>query len=147
MDSMSGCDIRLVFTFPPKDSTLQYKNCVNLCNNFPRISTLLLPTVSESLTPIVMNILVCIDRRRKSNLCFIAGTALWPRGTTLWPSGTTLWPRGTTLWPCVDSLVLNLQSCICSKARLTGYIIEIIINSSLIKGVMIKNVRNFNLLV
>ena len=25
MDSMSGCDIRLVFTFPPKDSTLQYK--------------------------------------------------------------------------------------------------------------------------
>ena len=26
MDSMSGCDIRPVFTFPPKDSTLQYKN-------------------------------------------------------------------------------------------------------------------------
>ena len=26
MDSMSGCDIRLVSTFPPKDSTLQYKN-------------------------------------------------------------------------------------------------------------------------
>ena len=26
MDSMSGCDIRLVFTFPPKDSTVQYKN-------------------------------------------------------------------------------------------------------------------------
>ena len=23
---MSGCGIRLVFTFPPKDSTLQYKN-------------------------------------------------------------------------------------------------------------------------
>jgi len=23
MDSMSGCDIRLVFTFPTKDSTLQ----------------------------------------------------------------------------------------------------------------------------
>ena len=23
---MSGCDIRLVFTFPPKDNTLQYKN-------------------------------------------------------------------------------------------------------------------------
>ena len=22
IDSMSGCDIRLVFTFPPKDSTL-----------------------------------------------------------------------------------------------------------------------------
>ena len=26
IDSMSGCDTRLVFTFPPKDSTLQYKN-------------------------------------------------------------------------------------------------------------------------
>ena len=41
MDSMSGCDIRLVFTFPPKDSTLQYKKCVHLWNNFPCISTLL----------------------------------------------------------------------------------------------------------
>ena len=40
MDPMSGCDIRLVFTFPPKDSTLQYKNCVHLWNNFPSISTL-----------------------------------------------------------------------------------------------------------
>ena len=26
MDPMSGCDIRLVFTFPPKDSTVHYKN-------------------------------------------------------------------------------------------------------------------------
>ena len=40
MDSMSGCDIRLVFTFPPKDNTLQYKKCVHLWNNFPCISTL-----------------------------------------------------------------------------------------------------------
>ena len=40
MDSISGCDIRLVFTFPPKDSTLQYKKCVHLWNNFPCISTL-----------------------------------------------------------------------------------------------------------
>ena len=30
IDSMSGGDIRLVFTFPPKDSALQYKKCVNL---------------------------------------------------------------------------------------------------------------------
>ena len=28
IDSMSGCDIRFVFTFPPKDSTLQYKKNV-----------------------------------------------------------------------------------------------------------------------
>ena len=40
MDYMSGCDIRLVFTFPPKDSTLQYKKSVHLWNNFPCISTL-----------------------------------------------------------------------------------------------------------
>ena len=30
MDSMSGSDNRLVFTFSPKDSTLQYKKCVHL---------------------------------------------------------------------------------------------------------------------
>ena len=40
MDPMSGFDIRLVFTLPPKDSTLQYKKCVHLWNNFPCISTL-----------------------------------------------------------------------------------------------------------
>ena len=28
MDPMSGCDTRLVFTLPPRDSTLQYKRCV-----------------------------------------------------------------------------------------------------------------------
>ena len=32
--------IRLVFTFPPKDSTLQYKKFVHLWNNFPCIITL-----------------------------------------------------------------------------------------------------------
>ena len=38
---MSGFDIRLVFTFPPKDITLQYKRCLHLGNNFPCISTLI----------------------------------------------------------------------------------------------------------
>ena len=28
---MSGFDSRLVFTFQPRDSTLQYKRCVHLC--------------------------------------------------------------------------------------------------------------------
>ena len=42
MDSMSGCNIRLVITFPPKDSTLQYKKCVHFLNNFLCISTLVL---------------------------------------------------------------------------------------------------------
>ena len=41
MDSMSGCNIRLVFPFPPKDSTLQNKKCVYLWNNFPCIRTFL----------------------------------------------------------------------------------------------------------
>ena len=40
MDPMSGCDIRLVFTLPPKDNTLQYKRCVHLWTNFPCIITL-----------------------------------------------------------------------------------------------------------
>ena len=42
MDPMSGFDIRLVFTLPPKDSIhcRQYKGCVHLWNNFPCISTL-----------------------------------------------------------------------------------------------------------
>ena len=30
MDPMSGCDIRLVFTLPPRDSLLQYEKCVHL---------------------------------------------------------------------------------------------------------------------
>ena len=34
------CDIRLVFTLPPRDSTLQYKRCAHLWNNFPCIITL-----------------------------------------------------------------------------------------------------------
>ena len=29
MDPISGFDIRLVFTLPPRDSTLQYKRCVH----------------------------------------------------------------------------------------------------------------------
>jgi len=41
MDSMSGFDIRLVFTLPPRDSTLQYKRCVHLWNKFPCITTLI----------------------------------------------------------------------------------------------------------
>ena len=39
MDPMSGCAIRLVFTLPPRDSTLQYKRCVHFWNNFPCIIT------------------------------------------------------------------------------------------------------------
>ena len=42
MDSMSGCDIRFVITLLARDSTLQYKKCVHLWNNFPCVSTLVL---------------------------------------------------------------------------------------------------------
>ena len=40
MDPMSGFSILLVFTLPPRDSTLQYKRCAHLWNNFPCIKTL-----------------------------------------------------------------------------------------------------------
>jgi len=40
MDPMSGLDIRLVFTLPPRDITLQYKRCVHFWNNFPCITSL-----------------------------------------------------------------------------------------------------------
>ena len=41
MDRMSGFDIRLVFTVPPRDSTMQYKRFWHLWNNFPCINTLI----------------------------------------------------------------------------------------------------------
>ena len=40
MNPMSGFDIRLVLTLPPRDSTLQYKRCVHLWNNFICITSL-----------------------------------------------------------------------------------------------------------
>ena len=40
MDPMSGCNIRLVFTLPPRDSTLQYKRWVYFWNNFSCITFL-----------------------------------------------------------------------------------------------------------
>ena len=43
MDPISDFDIRLVFTLPPRDSTLQYKRCVHFWNNFPCL-TILGPT-------------------------------------------------------------------------------------------------------
>ena len=39
-----GFDIRLVFTLPPRDSTLQYKRCVLFWNNFPCATSLLSTT-------------------------------------------------------------------------------------------------------
>ena len=40
MDPMAGFDIRLLFTLPPRDSTLQFKRCVHFWNNFPCITFL-----------------------------------------------------------------------------------------------------------
>jgi len=42
MNPMSGCNIRLVYTLPPWDSTLQYKRCEHFWNNFPCITFLYL---------------------------------------------------------------------------------------------------------
>ena len=41
MDPISGCNICLVFTFPPSDRTLQYKRCVHFWNNFSCIKSLI----------------------------------------------------------------------------------------------------------
>ena len=40
MDPMTGFDIRLVFTLPPRDRTLQYKRCVHFWNNFSCLTIL-----------------------------------------------------------------------------------------------------------
>ena len=40
MDPTTGCNIRLVFTLPPRDSKLQYKISIHLWNNVPCIITL-----------------------------------------------------------------------------------------------------------
>ena len=45
MDPMLDFDIRLVFTLPPRDSTLQYKRCVFFWNNFPCITSLHRPDI------------------------------------------------------------------------------------------------------
>ena len=40
MDPISDFDIRLVFTLPPRDITMQYKRCVHFWNNFPCLTIL-----------------------------------------------------------------------------------------------------------
>ena len=49
MDPMSGFHIRLVFTLPLSDSTLQYERCVHLWNNFPCIKSLVHTDYGKSL--------------------------------------------------------------------------------------------------
>ena len=76
MDPMSGCDNpTLVFTLEPKDSTLQYKKCVHLWNNFDA----LLPWInlsslikSKNLNSLFWFICVKIDNTRLYDriLCF-----------------------------------------------------------------------------
>ena len=45
MGPLAGFDIRLVFTLPPRDSTLQYKRCVHFWNNYPCITFLTKPKI------------------------------------------------------------------------------------------------------
>ena len=55
MDPMSGFGIRLVFTLPPRDSTLQYKRCVHFWNNFPCIAPLLCPVCIIFKNPVFLH--------------------------------------------------------------------------------------------
>ena len=54
---MSGCDIHLVFTLPLRDSTLKYKRCVQLWNNFPYIT----PLVTGVLTKIGIELQISVE--------------------------------------------------------------------------------------
>ena len=67
MDPMSGFDIRLMFTLPPSDSTLQYKRCVHLWNNFPCIKSLSSTT------------LVCKDKRTRKSECLAKAQFLYAK--------------------------------------------------------------------
>jgi len=55
MEPMSGCNICLVFTLPPRDSTLQYKRCVHFWNNFPCIKSLIFILVVNPLNSLEEN--------------------------------------------------------------------------------------------
>ena len=79
IDSMSGFDIRLVFTFPPKDSTLQYKKCVHLWNNLPCIITLVVPSIEGNvrLTGDTLETLICLKMCMGDNVLFLIIPALF----------------------------------------------------------------------
>ena len=61
MDPMSGFDIRHVFTLPPRDSTLQYKRCVYFGNNFPCITSLILP-IYQKQTETILKVKGTVDK-------------------------------------------------------------------------------------
>ena len=72
-----GCDIRFVFTLPPRDSTLQYKRCVHLWNNFPCIITLVLRSLFISFYLLVKNKFVL---QLGSDRCKIKNLHIKPKG-------------------------------------------------------------------
>ena len=49
MDPMSGCNIRLVFTLPPRDSTLQYNRCVHFWITFLALHPCILYSLTKFL--------------------------------------------------------------------------------------------------
>jgi len=60
MDSLSGCDIRLVFTFPPKDSTVQYKNDYTSDITFLALVPCAYTPFSKLMSKLLVNIHNCI---------------------------------------------------------------------------------------
>jgi len=69
MDPMSGCNIRLVFTFPPRDSTLQYKRCVHLWDNFPCITSSYVCSKQKFPRKIFNPIFLIILNSKIKNMC------------------------------------------------------------------------------
>ena len=99
MDPMSGFDIRLVFTLPPRGSTLEYKRCVLLWNNFPCIITLPNCILIHSYT---------IEIYSRSHW------PIWhllPWCWTSWPRNETSRSLNSSLFPAIsraDTLMVNL---------------------------------------
>ena len=69
MDPMSGCNIRLVFTFPPRDSTLQYKRCVHHWDNFPCITSSYVCSKQKFPRKIFNPIFLIILNSKIKNMC------------------------------------------------------------------------------
>ena len=94
MDPISGFAIRLVFTLPPRDSTLQYKRCLHFWNNFPCL-TILAPNMILNFIGLfrfrVFTFPVDgLDLSRMNSLSFLRSTTVSPSGfCCIWIYTTT----------------------------------------------------------
>ena len=53
--------VRLVFTLPPRDSTVQFKRCIQLWNNFPCITTFIITLCQSVCVYLSMHLFICLS--------------------------------------------------------------------------------------